>query len=243
MIRAVIIDDEIAAIESLKTDLQWYCESEVEVLGFAHNLADARKLIAELKPDLVFLDVEIKKENGFMLLEKIREMAHAPKVIFTTGHSEYAISAIKKEAFDYLLKPIDPDELKASIARLKNAPKKPAQVEPASSVIEPILTLSMHDQVRVCKISEIVRLESERNYTHIHLAGESPLLISKTLASFEPQLLSHGFFRPHKSHLINLSFLKSVVREDGGYLLMKDGAQVPLARANRQAILNLLGIQ
>lgn len=245
MIKTIIVDDEPKAVQSLRTVLQWYCEEDIEVVGDANDISSGLKLLAELEPELVFLDVEIGKENGFMLLEKIRKMEREVFVIFTTGHSEYAINAIRKEAFDYLLKPVDPEDLQASVKRLKERMEMspaPEGRDSAKVAGEATLSLPMQDQVRVCKLAEIVRCESERNYTRFYLADGTALLVSRHLGSYEELLTANNFFRPHKSHLVNLAFLKSYVRQDGGYLLMQDGAQVPLARAQRAAMFELLGI-
>lgn len=244
MISAVIIDDEPKAVKSLSTLLQWYCEDEVEVIGDANDIVAGQALIKEKQPQLVFLDVEIGKDNGFMLLEKIRKMEEEVFVIFTTGHSEYAINAIRKDAFDYLMKPVDPEDLQKAVQRLKKRleqPSKPVKEEaPLNS--ETSLSLPMQDQVRVCKLSEILRCESERNYTRFYLVDGSALLVSRNLGSYEELLVRNNFFRPHKSHVINLAHLKSYIRQDGGYLLMNDGSQIPLARAQRAAMFELLGI-
>lgn len=239
MIRCILVDDEASAIENLERTLQWYCEDDVQVMGNANNLTDAQSLIKDLQPDLIFLDVDLGKENGFMLFEKIRKMASKIFVIFTTGHSEYAITAFRQEAFDYLLKPVDPSDLQSAIARLKvKLSASPSSKETVAD--NTTLSLPMQDQIYVCKIGEIVRCESESNYTRFYLQDGSKLLVSKNLGSFEEKLLPHRFFRPHKSHLINLAYLKSYVRTEGGFILMKDESQVPLARNQRSVFFEIL---
>lgn len=257
MIRCIQVDDEMAAIENLGRVLEWYCQDEVEVIGTATDLLSAWSLVQELKPELVFLDVEMGKENGLMLLDRISKMEHRPYVIFTTGHPDYAIKALKQEAFDYLLKPIDPIELQQSISRLQvkmkereahrsnvdSSVEQGAGVEIAQPVPgEPSINLPMQNEVLVCRIADIIRCESASNYTRFFLKDGEKLLISRNLGSFENQLIPHGFYRSHKSHLINLAHLKSYVRTEGGYILMQDGAQIPLARNQRQEFFTLLGI-
>lgn len=241
MIKCIVVDDEPAAIENLTRVLKWYCDGEVEVKGIANNLDDALLLLEDITPDLIFLDVKMGDENGFMLLEKLRKDGNSVYVIFITGHSEYAIPAMRNEAFDYLLKPVNPDDLKDSIARLKE--KMARQSTPATkSSDDSTLFLSVQDQVIACNIADIVRAESESNYTSFYFANGKKLMVAKTLGSFEEKLLPHRFFRPHKSHLINLNLLKSYVRTEGGYILMKDDSQVPLARNKRSAFFEILGI-
>lgn len=241
MFRTFIVDDEARAINTLRTVLQWYCEGDVEVIGEANSPSTAWPQILELKPDLVFLDVEMKSENGFMLLEKIRREKLPIEVIFTTGHTDYAIDAIRKEAFDYLLKPVDGGDLKASVDRLKLKSTSPVEVQP-SPTNSVTLSLPMQDQVLVVPLEDIVRCASDRNYTRFFLADGSRHLISKNLGTFQEFLTQNGFFRTHKSHLINLHHLKSYLRQDGGQVLMKDGSEVPLARAQRTAFFEIIGI-
>lgn len=242
MIRAIIVDDEPAAAGSLRTNLDWYCEGMVELLGEARSLTEALVLIEEKKPELVFLDIDLGEGNGFMLLEKIRRDGLDIEVIFTTGHNEFAIQAIKKEAFDYLLKPVDPDELRETVQRLQEKLAAPAAETKETADIGPSLALPMQDQVLVCKLDELVRCESERNYTRFHISDRHPVLVARTLGHYEAYLLQHNFFRSHKSHIINLGHLKSYVRQDGGYLLMADGSQVPVSRHRRTELFTLLGI-
>lgn len=241
MINCIVVDDEPAAIENLTRVLKWYCEGDVEVKGTANKLDDALLLLEDVQPDLIFLDVEMGDENGFMLLEKLRKDGNPVVVIFTTGHSEYAIPAMRNEAFDYLLKPVNPDDLKDSISRLKA--KIEQQSNPgAQGTDSSILFLSVQDQVIACNIVDIVRAESESNYTSFYFVDGKKLMVAKTLGSFEDKLLPHRFFRPHKSHLINLNQLKSYVRTEGGYILMKDDSHVPLARNKRSSFFEFMGI-
>lgn len=241
MIRAIIIDDEPEAIASLKNVLSWYCEDDVTVVGTAHSATEAWPLVKELQPDLCFLDVQMGEENGFMLLEKLNAHYTDIAVIFTTAHAEYAIPAIRKAAFDYLLKPIDGDDLQVAVARLKKrigATSAPATADTGRKV----LSLPMQDQVRVVPLEEIIRCEADRNYTRFFLVDGSILLVSRHLGSFTEYLLANNFFRSHKSNLVNLGHLQSYVRHEGGYLLMRDGSQVPLARAQRPALFEILGL-
>lgn len=243
MIRAIIVDDEAAAAGSLKSNLDWYCEDMVTLVGEARNLKDAAALLQAAKPDLVFLDINLGEGNGFMLLEKIRREGHGAKVIFTTGHNDYAIQAIKKEAFDYLLKPIDPDELRETVQRLYEKLAQPDSVEEVVPIgNSKTIALPMQDQVLICKLEDLIRCESERNYTRFFLSERKSVLVARTMGQFEEYLLQKNFFRSHKSHIINLAYLESYVRQDGGYLLMRDGHQVPVSRQRKAELFAILGI-
>jgi len=242
MIRAIIVDDEAAAAQSLQTDLKWYCEDLVEIVGEARNLTDGIQLIADQKPALVFLDIDMGQENGFMLLERIRREAIDIDVIFTTGHNEFAINAIRKDAFDYLLKPVDPDLLREALVRLEKKLKEKQTKDDGKKSLDASIALPMQDQVLVCPLDQLIRCESERNYTRFYIHDRSPVLVSRTLGYYEETLLQNNFFRPHKSHIINLGHLESYIRQDGGYLLMKDGSQVPLSRHKRTSLFEILGI-
>lgn len=238
MIQAIVVDDEPKAIASMLKVLKWYCEDTISVVGEANDLQSGLELIRTHRPQLVFLDIDMGEENGFMLLEKIKSQGWEIEVIFTTGHSDFVVEALRKDAFDYLNKPIDPDELQAAIKKLMQ--RLDATETPPSK--GNLFAIPMHDQVRLIDLSEIIRCESDRNYTQFFLVDGAKLTSSRHLGHFEPQLSSDQFFRPHKSHLINLSHLRSYQRQDGGYLLMKDGAEIPLARGQRAALFMILGI-
>lgn len=244
MIRAVIIDDERKAIDSLRTDLGWYCSQDVEIVGDAQNLREGLELLQQTQPQLLFLDVEIGQENGFMLLQRLKDLDLQIQVIFTTAHSGYTLQALRGKAFDYLLKPIDPDDLRAAVQRLKQtlAEASPSTTHNGQPPRPTTIALPLQDQIRICKLADIVRCESESNYTRFFFTDKSALLISKNLGSFEGQLLENGFFRSHKSHIINLQHVSGYMRQDGGAVKMMDGSEVPVARNSRPRLFELLGM-
>jgi len=238
MITAIVVDDEPKAVTTMLKVLEWYCGDTVSVVGSGYDLQTGLELILTHQPNLVFLDIEMGEENGFMLLEKIKSEGWKTVVIFTTGHSGYVVEALRKDAFDYLSKPINPAELQAAVAKLE----KQLSTTQVNTGRGKLFSIPMHDQVRLVDFGEIIRCESDRNYTQFFLVDGSKLMSSRHLGHFESQLQQNRFFRPHKSHIINLDHLRSYMRQEGGYLLMKDGAQIPLARSNRAALFSLLGI-
>jgi two-component system LytT family response regulator len=251
MITAVIIDDENKARESLMDDLAVYCP-EIQVVGEAGTIKSGIDIIVKSKPQLLFLDIEMTDGTGFDLLKGLaRQQGGIDKlnthVIFTTAHDKYAIQAIKFSALDYLMKPIDPDELVAAIRKVKPIPVH-SKSDNMNALLEhniqsnrtKKIVLTTMDSVFIYPIDEIVRCESQRNYTLFYIKNEKDLLVSTTLGEYENLLTEYGFFRSHHSHLINLKHLKKFVKTDGGYIVMNDGANVPLAQRKKEQFMKLL---
>jgi two-component system LytT family response regulator len=258
MIKAVIVDDSPEARESLSADLKRWC-TNVQLIGQAGSMTEGLKMLRELQPDVVFLDIELGDGDGFGLLEQLGETS--TKVIFTTGMDNFGIRAIKFSALDYLLKPVDPDELVSAVEKLSQEQKKqslPDYVVQAG-ISENLKLLSEHfrssgttslkrlalnsaDRVQVVNISEIIRCESERNYTTFFLKDKKQIVVTKTLKEYEDLLEPSGFVRVHHSHLINLEHLKEFIKHDGGYALMDDGAHVPVSVRKKDDLLKALGL-
>ena len=236
MITAVLIDDEPAALEVLSWQLAEYCP-QVTVVGTSSNAAEGVTLIREKNPDLLFLDIEMPVQNGFSLLEAFEEPAF--DIIFTTAYNQYAIKAFKFCAFDYLLKPIDADDLKSSVARYVAKQKgsiKGQLLELSHQLQQKHLNriaVPSSDGLMMLRPEQIVRLESESNYTRIFLENNKKLLISKTLKDLEDALTAYPFYRVHHSHLINLGHVQSYTRSDG-QVVMSDGSHIAVAR-NKKA--------
>ena len=240
MITAVLIDDEKAALEVLAWQLREYCP-QVLVIGASSNAADGIELLREKKPDLLFLDIEMPVQNGFALLEAFDDPAF--DIIFTTAYNQYAIKAFKFCAFDYLLKPIDAEDLKASVTRYAAKQKisikgqlrelsQQLQQKPPERIAVP-----SNDGLMMLRPDQILRLESESNYTRIFLEGGKKTLVSKTLKDLEDVLQSYQFFRVHHSHLVNLAHVQAYNRVDGGHVVMTDGSHIPLARTKKAAFI------
>lgn len=239
-IHAVIIDDEDAAIEVLCWQLSEYCPN-VCVVGKSNNVAEGIALINETNPELIFLDIEMPVQNGFALLDAFDDPPF--DIIFTTAYNQYAIKAFKFCAFDYLLKPIDADDLKETIARYTTK-KKGSIKEQLKELSQQLqlkqvnrIALPTSDCLMMLKPEQIVRLESESNYTRIYLDDGKKYLVAKTLKELEDTLTPYSFFRIHHSHLVNLTHICSFVRSDGGYVIMSDHSEIPVARNKKSAFL------
>ena len=249
MIKIVIVDDEENSRTTLKGKLELFCP-EVEIAGEAASVAQAIETIGTIKPDAVFLDIELGGESGFDILEEISNNEEiSPEIVFITAHDEFAIKAIKFSALDYLLKPIDPEDLVTAVRKIereKGLPKKAANfnvlvenIRQASDSPKKIV-IPTSDGMHVLKVSEIVRLESSSNYTTFYLKSDKSLLASKTLKEFDSLLTSYNFYRVHKSHLVNMNYLKRYVQTDGGYLILEDGSKIPVANRKKEHLMQTL---
>ncbi len=244
-IRAIIVDDEENNIKNLQDLLQNYCP-EVEVCTTALSAAEGMAKIKSHQPDLVFLDVQMPKATGFDLLEALSPVHF--QVIFVTAYDQYAIKAIRFCAIDYLLKPIDILELQQAVKRAiqnKNsiqttlAPQQLLNNQNASTDKLKI-GLPTAERILFIELHELIRCEGENNYTHVHLLNGKQILISKTLKEFEELLSDKGFVRVHQSHLVQMSYVRSFEKHDGGYLKMADHASVPISRQRRSTVLEAL---
>ena len=248
---AIIVDDEEFARENLRMMVEDFCE-DIILSGTASSANQARQLIDELNPDLVFLDIMMPGEDGFMFLQSLPERKF--QVIFTTAFRDYALRAIKESAVDYLEKPIDIDDLQKAINKVRDLieQKKNNRVSDTriAKVLENIaLTNSVEktviptkDGLAIVKNTDIIHLEAFENYTTIFLVGGKKYVSSKTIKAFEDKLDPNMFFRPHKSHIINIAHhLKEFNRTDGNIAIMSDGTQIPVARRKLQEFLDKLG--
>jgi two-component system LytT family response regulator len=243
MKRIAIIDDEPDARQALSTLLTTFCP-EVDICGEADSVASAFVLLRQTQPQAILLDISLGDGTGFDLLDKFPQLPF--QVIFTTAHDDFALKAFRYHALDYLLKPINPVELAAAIDRVQKAPPAdyPTRI---SHLLESHrtqqlskITLTTQQEIIFVKIDQIVHLESEGSYTTFHLLNKERHLISHPLKTFEEMLPVADFFKLHQSHLINLSHVKSVLREDGGYVLMEDGNKIPIARRRKEEFLKVL---
>ena len=242
---AVIIEDIEDARLALKQDLADYCP-EVKIIGEAEGVISGIKLLKNCSPDIIFLDIQMGDGTGFDLLEIIGE--GESKVIFTTASDAYGIKAIKYSALEYLLKPIDPDELKKAVQKAKEAGVAKGQQEGIEMLTNQLqnqgtnrIALNTQDKITVVKLGEIIRCESEVNYTHFYFKDGSKVLVTKTLKEFEGLLGDKGFIRVHQSHLVNVEHIKELVKADGGTLRLSDGSSVPVSSRKKQDVINYLG--
>ena len=243
MLRTIIIDDEEKARENLDDIIKEYC-SGVEVVAHAESVQGAIEHIVNYQPDLVFLDIEMKSETGFDLLEKLPEVNF--EIIFITAYHEYAVKAFKFSAIDYLLKPINIEELQNAIKRVSQKKARESinerfqlfmeNLNPSGNSINKIALPTMDGLVFV-KIDEIIQCKSLDNYTEFYQTNGSKILVSKTIKYFEELLSDHNFFRVHRSHLINLDHIKKYLKGEGGYTIMSDGSRVIVSRRKKEAFL------
>tara|TARA_B100000780_G_scaffold278418_2_gene251896 strand:- start:1678 stop:2430 length:753 start_codon:yes stop_codon:yes gene_type:complete len=242
--KAIIVDDEVKAQKNLSSLIEEFAP-EIKILGTASTVKEAIQLIDEIQPDVVFLDVEMDGESGFDLLESIDHPEF--DVVFVTAHDEYAIKAFKYAATDYLLKPIDIEELEncASNLSLKRSNNDreaqqrllldniKKQQDSFSKIVLPTL-----ENLLFVESKEIIRCESTDNYTHVYLNTGKKILVSKNIKHFEEVLEPLGFYRIHRSHLVNLNYIVEYYRGEGGYVIMKDESSIPVSRRKKVPFLD-----
>jgi len=244
MINTIIVDDEPYCCQIMVTLLERYCP-DVKTIAVCNNGEAALNAIIDSRPQLVFLDIEMPKMNGFELLERLANIDF--ELIFTTAYDQYAIKAIRFSALDYLLKPIDPKELVAAVDKAIVQKKSPS-----SEQLLMLMNQLRHIETGFTKIavpttegyelipaSQIVRCEADSNYTHIYLNNKKTIIACRTLKEMAEQLEDFtSFFRVHHSSLVNLNEVIKYVRGDGGYLIMNDGTTVNVSRNRKELLLD-----
>ena len=247
MIKVLIIDDEQHCIDRLTHLLIPSYEKLVEIIGSARSVEEGVKAITLLKPDLVFLDVQIHEKTGFDLLRALPEINFA--IIFTTAYEKFAIQAIKFSAIDYLLKPIDEDDLNIALLKLINDTSKKITSEKIDTLLQNTqkntgipkkIIVPTISGFEFLDIANIIRCKSDINYTTIYLKDKQKLVVAKTLKEFEELLTDHSFFRIHNSHLINLAFIKSYNKGKGGSVILTDGTEIEVSSRRKDDFLKRL---
>jgi len=240
----LVIDDEPDAVNFITTIIGEYCPG-LEVKGKAHNVKDGVQLIKDIKPELVFLDVEMPNGTGFDLLTYFPEKNF--DVVFITAFNHYAIKAIKYSAVDYILKPINISEFIESVNKIIYKRKTSTYLgnDNFEALLENLrtsnpsrLVIPTSDGREYLNPKDIIRIEADRSYSWFFISDKRKILVSKHLKEFQDLLSDRNFFRPHNSHLINLDFVKKFVRNDGGYIEMTDGSQVPISRNRKDLFLD-----
>ena len=244
MIRCILIDDESNSLEMMEWLLQTYCP-QVKIEALCDGAEKGLQAIEKYKPDVVFLDIEMPHMNGFDLLEKYSKLDF--DVVFCTAYDQFAIRAFKYSALNYLLKPVDPEDLKDTIRRIEEKQSIPSREQidlllqnlrhPARPTVQRI-ALTTTDGMIFVSTQDILYCEAESNYTTVVLNSRK-VVISKTLKEIDEALSGTDFYRIHNSYLVNLNQIQKFVRGDGGYVVMNDGKSVSISRSRRQEFMEL----
>lgn len=252
MIKTILIDDSQLAIDALAKKLELH-HNHIQIIATFTNPLKAVKEIPGLNPDLIFLDIEMPEMDGFALLDKIQDIA--PSVIFVTAYNHYAIQAIRASVFDYIEKPVDVQQLSATIKRFIDKEKAGNNQNINNQILKQLIesvhklenqhqvqTISVvsKDSIDIVHLAEIVRLESMSNYTKFHLSDGRVLVSSKTMGEYEELLISSNFLRVHRSHIINALFMKKFHRNNENYVLMKDGSKIEVSDRRKKELLDFL---
>ena len=246
MLKAILIDDEQDALDTLEMDLKRYCADEVKVISKCKSPIDGMIAIRRLKPNLVFLDIQMPELSGFEMLEILKEIDS--NLVFITAHDDYAVKAFKVSAVDYLLKPVDKKELIAAIEKVKSkeqtAPQR--EFEVLLENVKQIKTIAIKNQkeYRFFGVDEIMYCKADGNFSYIYLKDDKRKEhTSYSLGKMEELLPMQLFFRIHASFIINRNFIKKYTTKDGGYLIMKDGTKLSVAKSRKVEFDNWLGFK
>ena len=241
MLSIIIIDDEQKARETIKNIIK-LSKTDLEILGEADSVGTGFELISRTNPDLVLLDINLPDGTGFDLLQKFKRIPF--KTIFITAYEEYAINAFKFSALDYLLKPFKAGELLQAIDKANEniqGEKTEIKLKAFLANVDKIkkIVLRTSESMHIVNIQDIVRLESDINYTMFYLGNGDKLLVSKTLKEYEEMLEPSGFFRTHQSHLVNLDHILRYEKTEGGHLIMDDDSLVPVSSRKREPLFRI----
>ncbi len=240
--RAVLIDDEISNVENLRTLLEKH-SPQVTIIATAQNVSDAVDAIEKHLPNLVFLDIQMGDKTGFDVLKLLPSRNF--EVIFVTAYDQYGIQAVKFAALDYLLKPIDIEELMHAVNKAEHKLTTQTQTSQLDFLLQQLkksetnlskIALQMQGEIRYVALSEIIRCEADNTYTHFFLSSGEKILVSKSLKEYADLLHPNGFLRTHQSHLVNPKYVKSWLREDGGILLLLSGEKIPISKPNKNNV-------
>lgn len=244
MINIIIIDDETNALDVLEMQLNNYC-TDIHILCKCDGGEKGITAIKKYNPDLVFLDIEMPHKNGFDVLKETSQFNY--DVVFTTAYDQFAIKAFKFSAIDYLLKPIDIIELQEAVEKVKNKKGSTnlddkiqqlfAQLQPKNEKLTHKIAIPIGDGMELLEPNEIIRCESDSNYTHIFLVSGKKITLAKTLKDVEENIEGSPFFRIHQSHLINMNHVAKFIKGDGAYVIMKDGTQIAISRNKKEAFM------
>lgn len=244
--KLIIIDDEEQQRNFTSSVVKKYCPT-IEIVAQAANVKEGIEAIQKYAPDLILLDVEMPDGTGFDLLKKLMPIDF--QVIFITAHNEFAVKAFKFSALDYLLKPVDPEELVMTLQKAQQVQKQTQIQMQLSILLNNIqdfagevkkLVLKDADNVHIVSISEVMYMQADNNYTSFFLTDKRKIVISKTLKEYEQLLEGKGFFRCHQSYLVNLNYILRIDKREGGFIVMKDQTQLPLSSRKKEQLLQWL---
>ncbi len=247
MYKAIIVEDELHSREFLKNIVAAYCK-ELLIVSIAANVEEGVTAIKLHQPDIVFLDIEMQTGTGFDLLKQFQQPSF--DVIFTTAYDHYAIKAIKFSAVDYLLKPIDIEELQQSVQKVIEKRKEHSGQQALQMLLKNLqspnnadqsITLSTSDGLEFIPLKQIIRIEASGPYSHFFLKDNKKIIVSRHLKEYEMLLSDHGFFRVHNSHIINIAEVKRMVKNDGGYAIMSDNANIAISPKKRDEFMLQIG--
>ncbi len=248
MIRSIIIDDEQHCIKALLKDLEQNCPS-IKIEDTCHSAKEGIMAIKKHQPDLVFLDVEMPWMNGFEMLEILGDINFF--IIFTTAHGEFAAKAFRISAMDYLLKPIDAQDLKAAVQKVEKKMEQGSNLQHINNLLSNIrqpaneqkIALPLREGYEFVEVSSIVYCHAEGAYTKVFIKEKRPMLISRSLGDVE-ELLPPGIFqRIHHSSLVNVTYISQFLRSDGGYVVLKTGEKISVSKAKKDLLMARLGLK
>ncbi|AZJ36338.1 LytR/AlgR family response regulator transcription factor [Tenacibaculum singaporense] len=241
---AILVDDMSTALEMLQNDLTQF-HPEIEIIDTAKSVVEASKVLRKQQPDILFLDIMLGDGTGFDVLEIHPNLSS--KIIFVTASDEYAIKAFKFAAIDYVLKPYSNEDLANAINKAKNQikPDKEQLTVLQQSISKPNqrpkkISLNTSDKIMVVNLDDIVRCQSDNNYTEFFMNDGQKILVGKTLKHFADMLKEYDFLRVHQSHLINIQFIKEFIKSDGGYLVLKNKTTVPVSVRKKNEVISVL---
>jgi two-component system LytT family response regulator len=246
-LRAILIDDELNSLENLQSKLLKYCPV-VKVLAALEKPEEGLKSVRQQKPDVLFLDIEMPKINGFRFIEELGDFEG--EIIFITAYNHFAIEAIRISAFDYLVKPVSIADLQAAVSRLQHERSRHTkerlnllkQSIRENKSQENKIAVPTNEGLEFIIIKNIIRIESSTNYSRLHLVNKHSILVTRLLKDFEELLMPYRFFRVHNSHLINLNYISKYIRGDGGQVVMENGDVVDVSRRKKEQFLGLLSL-
>ncbi len=245
MIRVILVDDELTAIKSLKWEIEHFC-SDIEVVDCFTDPIEAISAINYIKPDCVFLDIEMPEMDGFQLLNELKYKDF--DLIITTAYDSYALKAFKESAIDYLLKPVDSDDLIKAVSKIKVNKNQNVLGRELQGVLQ---NLSLENTTHKIAIplagktlfvypDDIIYCKSDGNYTTIYFKDSTKEMLSKKIKEVEHIINNSSFFRVHNSYVVNTNYIKEYIKSDGQYLILENGVSIPIARSKKNALLNIL---